>query len=75
MTLEQVESLLGPGDEVASEGVAEWGQPRMVDGKLTYRLVEGDRFFHWRYNDYQGSGIWISFKNNRVAEKHFSSLL
>ena len=72
MTLEQVEAIAGRGEEVVRGEVAEFGQPRRVDGKLTYKVVEGDRFFHWRYNDYQDSCIWVSFKNNRVAEKHFS---
>jgi len=73
MTLERVEAILGPGDEISRERVPEWGQKsKHADGSLSNKVVEGDRFFRWENSDGIGYGYYISFKDNKVVEKHDS---
>ena len=73
MTLEKVEAILGPGEEISREQVPQYAQQRTsVDGKLTNAIVEGDRVFFWKNDHVPGAGwgYYISFKDNKVLEKH-----
>ncbi len=73
MTLERVEAILGPGEEISREQVPEWAHKgKHVDGRLSDKVVEGDRFFMWENGDGPGFGYYISFKDNKVVEKHDS---
>jgi hypothetical protein len=71
MTLEEVEAVLGRGQEIPADQVPQYGVARAVDGKLTKRVVEGERFFRWRVDDHDET-FFISFQANRVLEKHHS---
>jgi hypothetical protein len=73
MTLEEVEAILGPGEEISRERVPQWAQNRKHDdGSLSNKVVEGDRFFRWDNGDGISFGYFIGFKDNKVIEKHNS---
>jgi hypothetical protein len=65
MTLEDVESLLGPGEELPVRLVPK-SEKRTVDGHVTTMIVEGERFFRW-YGEL--TTVYIGFKDNKVYEK------
>jgi hypothetical protein len=71
MTLERVEGILGPGKEIPRERVPQWaGKAKHRDGSVSDKVIEGDRFFFWETGDGVGFGFYISFKENKVVEKH-----
>ena len=65
MSLEEVQRILGPGREVAD--APQTATKRVVNGRATFRVVEGDRFFVW--NDGEDDAFWISFTDDKVGEK------
>src|SRR4051794_19708280 len=72
-TLEEVTAILGPGREISPDQVPTCPSyaARLVDGKQTTRVVEGDRFFVWRAKwSIDGGMFYLSFKDNKVVEKH-----
>ncbi len=76
MTLERVEAILGPGEEISRERVPEWGQKsKHADGSVSNKVVEGDRFFMWDNGEGIGYGYYISFRDNKVVEKYDSFAL
>jgi hypothetical protein len=72
MSLEAVVSILGPGQEVPETHVAQYGESaaRIVEGKKTVRVVQGDRYFLWRV---AGGTFWVSFKDNTCIETHYAN--
>jgi hypothetical protein len=70
MTLQEVQVILGPGEEISGSqvpGVPDYAA-RFVDGQWTRKVVEGDRFFKWPTDD---GTFYISFKADRVLEKFY----
>jgi hypothetical protein len=72
-TLQEVEAILGPGQEIQRGEVPQVADyaARMVAGKLTTYLVEGDRFFIWSVEwSLDGGNFYVSFKDDKVVEKY-----
>ncbi len=73
MTFDDVETILGPGEEIPREQVSEVARERKhLDGSSSNKVVEGDRFFKWPNDDEPGLGYYVSFRNSKVLEKHNS---
>jgi hypothetical protein len=68
MTLETVEGILGPGEEV--DQVPLVSREGGIKG-----VVQGERLFLWRWSSLFGAEerFYISFTDNKVVEKHWST--
>jgi hypothetical protein len=68
MKLDEVQIILGPGEEIPRVDVPVYPPDgaRIIEGKSTTKVVDGERFFKWAILD---GTFYISFKNDRVYEK------